>query len=82
MARELALCYTSVAMVTDHDAGIDGGEAVTHAEVLKIFGSNIDRLKALLLKVIKGLPSAEADSEATCSCRRALDGLELPFELP
>lgn len=82
IARELALCYTSVAMVTDHDAGIDGGEAVTHAEVLKIFAGNIDRLKALLLRVIARLPEPEADATATCSCRRALDGLTLPFVLP
>jgi 5'-methylthioadenosine phosphorylase len=25
LARELALCYTALALVTDHDAGVDGG---------------------------------------------------------
>jgi 5'-methylthioadenosine phosphorylase len=34
IARELALCYTSVAVVTDHDAGIADGEGVTEAEVI------------------------------------------------
>lgn len=82
IARELALCYTTVAVITDHDAGIDQASAVSHAEVLKIFGENIDRLKLLLRRVIERLPAAEPDAEATCPCRRALDGLPLPFELP
>lgn len=82
VARELAMCYTTVAMVTDHDAGVETGEAVTHAEVLRVFAGNIERLKSLLRRVIAGLPDAEPDATATCSCRRALDGFDLPFELP
>lgn len=82
IARELALCYTSVAMVTDHDAGVDGGAAVTHAEVLRIFEGNIDRLKHLLRRVITALPAQEPDDAASCPCRRALDGITLPFDLP
>lgn len=82
VARELALCYTSVAMVTDHDAGVDGGEAVSHAEVMRIFAGNIDRLKHLLRRVIAGLPEFESDDEAPCPCRRALDGFPLAFDLP
>jgi 5'-methylthioadenosine phosphorylase len=27
-------------------------------------------------------PAEESDAEATCGCRRALDGITLPFELP
>src|SRR5690349_15178263 len=38
IARELALCYTSLAVVTDHDAGVDTGQGVTHAEVMSTFG--------------------------------------------
>lgn len=82
VARELAMCYTTVCMVTDHDAGVETGEAVTHAEVLRVFAGNIERLKGLLRRVIADLPGPEADEDATCSCRRALDGFELPFELP
>ena len=76
IARELAMCFTCVAMVTDHDAGVEGGEAVTHAEVLKIFAGNIDRLKTLLHSVITALPPTEPDDTAACPCRRALDGME------
>lgn len=82
IARELALCYTSVAMVTDHDAGVESGAGVTHAEVLAEFGKSIERLKDLLTVTITGLPSNGADEDATCPCRRSLDGLPLPFELP
>ena len=70
IARELALCYTSVAVVTDHDAGVDAGDGVTHAEVLEVFGRSIDRLKGLLTEVIGQLPKPDAD----CACRHALDG--------
>lgn len=82
IARELALCFTTVCLVTDHDAGIEGGEAVTHAEVLKIFAGNIERLKGLLGRVVDAMPPDEDDATATCVCRRALDGIELPIQLP
>ncbi|HST81696.1 MAG TPA: S-methyl-5'-thioadenosine phosphorylase [Kineosporiaceae bacterium] len=77
IARELALCYTSLAVVTDHDAGVDTGQGVTHAEVMSTFGKSIDRLRSLMAEVISSLPS-----DADCSCQRSIDGLELPFELP
>ena len=82
IARELAMCFTTVALVTDHDAGVDGGEAVTHEEVLAVFAQNIDGLKSVLRSALSAMPAAESDAEATCGCRRALDGITLPFELP
>jgi 5'-methylthioadenosine phosphorylase len=82
IARELALCYTSVALVTDHDAGVETGTGVTQAEVLARFAAGIDDLKQLLTKAIGTLPPADPDDTATCPCRRSLDGLTLPFELP
>ena len=78
IARELALCYTAVAVVTDHDAGVDTGEGVTQAEVFAVFAANIDRLRTLLQAVIPALPPADED----CPCRHALDGVTLPFVLP
>jgi 5'-methylthioadenosine phosphorylase len=77
IARELALCYTSVAVVTDLDAGFEAGEGVTHAEVLATFGASIDRLKGVLGVTVAALPSDD-----DCVCRHALDGIPLPFELP
>lgn len=77
VARELALCYTSLSVVTDLDAGVDAGEGVTHAEVMEMFGRNIERLKSVLAATIQSLPTDD-----DCSCRTVLDGLRLPFELP
>ncbi len=82
LARELAMCFTSVALVTDHDAGVDGQEAVSHEEVLAVFAANIEGLKGLLRSAIARLPDPEPDDTAVCACRRALDGQQLPFELP
>jgi 5'-methylthioadenosine phosphorylase len=82
IARELAMCFTSVALVTDHDAGVDGGQGVTHDEVLKVFAHSLEGLKAVLQSAIGAMPPAEDDVSATCACRRSLDGLKLPFDLP
>jgi 5'-methylthioadenosine phosphorylase len=77
LARELALCYTAIALVTDTDAGVTEGEGVTHAEVLRVFAQNIQRLRGLLMNVIERLPS-----ERNCPCAHALDDLQLPLRLP
>ncbi|MFJ7243158.1 S-methyl-5'-thioadenosine phosphorylase [Kitasatospora sp. NPDC098652] len=70
LARELGLCYSSLALVTDHDAGVGSGEGVTHAEVLEVFAGNVDRLRAVLFKALEALPV-----ERDCPCPHALDGL-------
>jgi len=81
IAREMALCFTSIALVTDHDAGVEGEAGVTHGEVLQVFAQNIDRLKSVLSEAIGVMPPDEPDETATCPCRRALDGVTLPFAL-
>lgn len=63
LARELGLCYTNVALVTDLDAGISSGEGVTMEEVLAVFGANIPRLRDLLFDVIANLPT-----QRRCDC--------------
>ena len=77
LARELALCYTSLAVVTDADAGVEASGAVSHQAVLAEFERSVDRLRTLLGRLVEALP---LDDE--CTCRHALDGLTLPFELP
>jgi 5'-methylthioadenosine phosphorylase len=77
LARELALCYTSIAVVTDLDAGVEAGEGVTHQEVLEVFAQSLGRLRDVLHMVIEQLPADRA-----CPCGHALDGQRLPFELP
>jgi 5'-methylthioadenosine phosphorylase len=82
IARELAMCYTTVALVTDLDAGVAGETGVTHEEVLRVFAENIESLKAVITAAVAAMPPTEPDETATCPCRRALDGLPLPFTLP
>jgi 5'-methylthioadenosine phosphorylase len=78
LARELALCYTTLALVTDLDAGMEEGEGVTQAEVFEVFGKNITRLRDLVAKIIAALPAEREDD----LCAHALDGITLPIELP
>jgi 5'-methylthioadenosine phosphorylase len=73
LARELALCYTSVALVTDFDAGIDAADSVSQDEVFAVFAENIGHLKDVMLRTVTALPS-----ERDCRCAHALDGMTLP----
>lgn len=82
VARELAMCFTSICLVTDADAGVEGESGVTHDEVLEVFATKVEQLKTLLRDAIAELPAPMPDDAATCACRRALDGMRLPFELP
>jgi 5'-methylthioadenosine phosphorylase len=42
-----------------------------------VFAENLTRMRSLLFSVIERMPT-----ERKCPCPAALDGLELPFELP
>ncbi|MCW2496944.1 S-methyl-5'-thioadenosine phosphorylase [Jatrophihabitans sp.] len=64
LARELALCYTTLALVTDLDAGVEAGEGVTHGEVLASFAVNLPRLRELLVAMLATLPAEQGD----CGC--------------
>ena len=76
VARELALCFSTVCCVTDMDAGAEGDAGVTHHDVLAVFANNIERLRAYLRTAIAALPDGD------CACHHVLDGMELPFDLP
>ena len=78
LARELAMCYTTLALVTDTDAGVEVGDGVTQAEVFEVFGANMSRLRELVAKIIAEFPAEREDD----LCAHALDGISLPIELP
>jgi 5'-methylthioadenosine phosphorylase len=78
LARELAMHYTALALVTDHDAGVEHGEGVTHEEVLRVFAENIADVRDLLHAVVPELPPAPDG----CGCAQVHDGVRLPFPLP
>jgi 5'-methylthioadenosine phosphorylase len=69
LARELELCFVNVALVTDYDVGVDDIAPVSHQEVLKVFGENIDALRELLFAAIPAVPEAR-----DCPCATALSG--------
>lgn len=77
LARELALCYTAVALVTDLDAGLEADGAVTVQDVFRVFADNVGRLRTLLTAVVPALPAGR-----DCPCSHALDGLDVRLELP
>lgn len=77
LARELELCYTAVALVTDLDAGVEAGDAVSAQDVFRVFADNVSRLRTLLTDVVGALPT-----ERTCPCSTALAGLDVRRELP
>ncbi|MEU1225540.1 S-methyl-5'-thioadenosine phosphorylase [Streptomyces sp. NPDC005828] len=79
LARELGLCYTSLALVTDLDAGAETGDGVSHTEVLRVFGENVGRLREVLFDAVGALP---ATVDRDCLCTRAHEGWDLGIELP
>lgn len=64
LARELGMCFTLLALVTDLDAGVEAGEGVTHAEVLAAFAANLPRLRQLVVATVARLPAEQGD----CPC--------------
>ena len=78
LARELGLCYTAIALVTDLDAGLEQGEGVTHDEVLRVFAANIAGVRDVVLDADAALPAPDVH----CTCRHATDGQRLPIPLP
>lgn len=67
LARELGMCYTAIALVTDLDAGVEGERGVTQEEVFRVFAENIARMRGLLFATLAALPA-----ERTCPCPRAI----------
>jgi 5'-methylthioadenosine phosphorylase len=71
LARELGMCYSSIALVTDYDSGVDDRpeiEAVNQADVFAVFAANVDRLRTVLRDAITEL------GPRTCTCADATNG--------
>ncbi|HTZ18111.1 MAG TPA: S-methyl-5'-thioadenosine phosphorylase [Dissulfurispiraceae bacterium] len=64
LARELGICYQSIAMSTDYDCWKEGEEPVTWDMILSIMQKNADNVRALLLKTISTIKNTE------CSCAK------------
>jgi 5'-methylthioadenosine phosphorylase len=68
LARELELCYATIAMVTDYDVGVEGSEPVTADRVVEVFTENNARLRELLFAVIPRIGPQPDDVCATALC--------------
>jgi 5'-methylthioadenosine phosphorylase len=73
LARELGICYASIALITDYDVGVEGIEAVTQEEVFAFFERNVDLVRALLFRAIEAVPTDRA-----CACAAGPNGVEPP----
>ncbi len=73
LARELGLCYATLALVTDYDTGVEGVEsdAVTQTEVFRFFEENLHRLRDVLASALPAVPP-----ERTCACAAGSNGIE------
>lgn len=70
LARELELCYVNISLITDYDVGLEGMPElapVSVAEVEKVFASNNDRVRRLILALVPRLPAAR-----DCPCPAAM----------
>lgn len=66
LLREAELCATGIAMVTDHDAGLEDHPdvpAVTHEAVLEVAAANVERLRDVLADLVARIPD-----ERACDC--------------
>lgn len=77
LSRELAMCYATIALVTDLDAGVDSSGAVDQVTVLSTFARNVDVLQGLLRGAAATVPAA-----GSCACGDVHRGMTLPIELP
>jgi 5'-methylthioadenosine phosphorylase len=71
LARELGLCYSGIAQITDYDTGAapDGsGEPVTMQAVLQVLDRCVADTRALLMAAIASLPETPA-----CACAEGAD---------
>jgi 5'-methylthioadenosine phosphorylase len=65
LARELGICYLNISLITDHDVGVEGEPGVnpvSHEEVLRVFAANNERLKHLLVEVVRRLPTGRCQT--------------------
>jgi 5'-methylthioadenosine phosphorylase len=77
LARELEMCYAAIALVTDLDAGIDAGTAVSAVDVFAEFERNLVPFKKLVHEAID-----QVTVERECTHCLPHEGVELPFDLP
>jgi 5'-methylthioadenosine phosphorylase len=77
LARELEMCYATIALVTDLDAGVSAGEGVKAVDVFAQFEKNVEAFKTLVRQAI-----GRVAPERSCTHCQPHAGVTLPIELP
>lgn len=70
LALEQEICYVNIALITDYDVGVvaeEGAQPVSADEVVKVLHANNDRVRALIVEMIKRVPDTR-----DCPCASAL----------
>ena len=71
LVKEMDMCPLNISLITDYDAGLVGEvPPVQHAEVIKVFNDNNEKLKALLFNLIEKLPV----ERTKCECANTIAG--------
>ena len=78
LARELSMCYSTLSLVTDFDAGVNSGEGVTQKEVLELFSANLPKMKDIVMRAIDFLP----EKQRNCECVTVFEGTPKPYWMP
>lgn len=71
LAREVEICFSSIAVVTNYAAGISA-KKLTATEVVETMKLSMERTRRLLLKTISIIPE-----KRTCECKDALKGARM-----
>ncbi len=75
LARELEMCYLSLSLVTDYDAGVEGAPevaAVQAQDVMRVLAANIARVRDVLASLIPMIPTTPS-----CNCQHSLQGARM-----
>lgn len=70
LAKEKEICYAAIGVVTDYDSGLvaEGKvKPVSASEISISFKSNIEKIKKLMLEIIKNIPD-----KRNCECKNSL----------
>jgi 5'-methylthioadenosine phosphorylase len=58
LCRELGMAVVNIALITDYDSGVHAGaEAVNAHDVLEVFTKNAERIKKVVLDLVKKMPA-------------------------
>lgn len=58
LAKELGICYSNISLITDYDVGLEGNDnipPVSEDEVLRVFNENNEKVKSLILEIVKNI---------------------------